>query len=329
VDSLPSEGVVAADRVFCAGVSPGMPPPSSQVSPRLHVHALDRGVAFSERRIFDFDHIEVWGPELRRELSDAIPKDISHAIASGKPKLIEDARDILLSKVDQTVLLRLVINWLKLQTIFAYHGSRLTFEEIIDVQRDGLRLLRAADREQRLRTILSSHPRWPTVERNLTEVVDAYGVNWLQNNSGRREGSVHATISRSSLIKSFNHYLKYGSEFDQVVSQRLLGDEGVELLGGYGSPVIFKIAVPGAVALHAANSHLRELPLGLPNLVRELLDAWAYWLASPTFSTQTLEVDCGLKFSADVPPAWIINCEQVADRVRDAFGNLHAPQEQV
>jgi len=279
--------------------------------------------------MFDFDHIEAWGPKLRRVLSGAIPRDISQAIASGKPKLIEDARDILLSKVDQTVVLRFVVSWLKLQTIFAYHGSRLTVEEIVDVRRHGLRLLKATDREQRLRTILSAHPQWPTVERSLMEVVDAYGINWPLNNSGRREGSVHATISRSSLIKSFNHYLKYGSEFDQVVSQRLLGDEGVELLGGYGSPVIFKIAVPGAVALHAANSHLRELPLGLPNLVRELLDAWAYWLASPTFSTQTLEVDCGLKFSADVPPAWIINCEQVADRVRDAFGNLHAPQEQV
>jgi hypothetical protein len=55
------------------------------------------------------------------------------------------------------------------------------------------------------------------------------------------------------------------------------------------------------------------LPIGLPNLVRELLDAWAFWLANPTFSTQTLEVDCGLKFSADVPPGWIIDCEPVAD----------------
>jgi hypothetical protein len=263
--------------------------------------------------MFDFDHIEAWGPELCREVSGAIPGDVSQAIASGKPKLIEDARDILLSKVDQTIVLRRVVNWLKLQTISAYHGSRLTIEEIVDVRRDGLRVLKATDREQRLRTILSAHPRWPTVERGLTEAVDAYGVNWLQNNSGRREGSVHATISRSVLIKSFNHYLKYGSEFDQLVSRRLLDDEGVELLGGYGSPVIFKVAVPGAAALHAANPYLPELPIGLPNLVRELLDAWAFWLANPTFSTHTLEVDCGLKFSGDVPPEWIMDCEQVAD----------------
>jgi len=263
--------------------------------------------------MFDFDHIEAWGPRLCRELSVAVPGDVSQAIASGKPKLIEDARDILLSKVDQTVVLRLAVNWLKLQIIVAYHGSRLTAEEIVDVRRDGLRVLKATDRQQRLRSILSAHPRWPTVKCSLTEVVDAYGVNWLQNNSGRREGSVHATISRSGLIKSFNHYLKYGSEFDQVVSQRLLENEGVELLGGYGSPVIFKIAVPGAVAFHAANPCLRELPIGLPNLVRELLDAWAFWLANPTFSTQTLAVDCGLKFSADVSPEWIIDCEQVAD----------------
>src|SRR5262249_44797378 len=148
-----------------------------------------------------------------------------------------DARDILLSKIDQTVVLRLVVNWLKLQIVFAYHGSRLTIAEIVDIRRNGLRLLKATDREQRLRTILSAHRRWPALERRLIEVVDAYGVNWLQNNSRHREGSVHATISRSSLIKSFNHYLKYGSEFDQVVAQRLLGNEGVDLLGDHGAPV--------------------------------------------------------------------------------------------
>jgi hypothetical protein len=264
--------------------------------------------------MLDFDHIEAWGPELRCELAGAIPGDVSQIIASAKPKLIEDARDILFSKINQKVVLRLVANWLKLQTIFAFHGSRLTVKEIVDVRRDGLRVLKASDREWRLRTILSAHPRWSTVERSLKEVVDAYGVNWLQSNSRRREGSVHATISRAGLIKAFNHYLKYGSEFDQVVSQRLLEDEGVELLGGYGAPVIFKIAVPGAVAFHAANPYLPELPIGLPHLVRELLDAWAFWLANPTCSTQALEVDCGLKFSTDVPPEWIIDCEQVADR---------------
>ena len=106
--------------------------------------------------MFDFDHIEAWGPRLCRKLSVAVPGDVSQAIASGKPKLVEDARDILLSKVDQTVVLRLVVNWLKLQTIVAYHGSRLTAEEIVDIRRDGLRVLKATDREQRLRTILSS-----------------------------------------------------------------------------------------------------------------------------------------------------------------------------
>jgi hypothetical protein len=263
--------------------------------------------------MLDFDHIEAWGPELRHALGIAIPEDASQIIKSGKPNLIEDARDILLSKVDQKVVLRLVANWLRFHTIIAYHGSRLTAKEIADVRRDGLRILKASDREPRLRTILSAHPRWPTVRRSLTQVVDAYGVNWLQNNSRRREGSVHATISRAFLIKSSNHYLKYGSEFDQVVSRRLLGDEGVELLGGYGSPVIFKIALPGAVALHAANPYSPELALGLPHLMRELLDAWAYWLANPTFNTQTLAVDCGLKFSTDIPPGWIIDCKQRAD----------------
>jgi hypothetical protein len=187
--------------------------------------------------MFDFDHIEAWGPRLCRELSVAVPGDVSQAIASGKPKLVEDARDILLSKVDQTVVLRLAVNWLKLQTIVAYHGSRLTAEEIVDCRRDGLCVLKATDREQRLRTILSAHPRWRAVERSLTEVIDAYGVNWLQNNSGRREGSVHAVISRSGLIKLFNHYLKYGSEFDQVGKVNSARDRYVGLQLGNASRI--------------------------------------------------------------------------------------------
>jgi hypothetical protein len=32
-----------------------------------------------------------------------------------------------------------------------------------------------------------------------------------------------------------------------------------------------------------------------------------------TSSSFISEVDCGLKFSADVPPEWIIDCEQVAE----------------
>jgi tetratricopeptide (TPR) repeat protein len=69
-------------------------------------------------------------------------------------------------------------------------------------------MLKAIDREQPLRIILSAHSRWPTVERRLTEVVAAYGINWLQNNSGHQEGSVHATISRTGLVKLFRTYLK-------------------------------------------------------------------------------------------------------------------------
>ena len=36
-------------------------------------------------------------------------------------------------------------------------------------------------------------------------------------------------------------------------------------------------------------------------------------LVGESHLAQTLEVDCGPKFSADLPPEWIIDCEQVAD----------------
>lgn len=70
-------------------------------------------------------------------------------------------------------------------------------------------------------------------------------------------------------------------------------------------PFVVKLAVPGAVALQANN------PFGFghedfQSMIRELLQAWAYWLANPGWQCSSLEIDCGLIFRTDVPAEWIV-----------------------
>ncbi len=113
-------------------------------------------------------------------------------------------------------------------------------------------------------------------------------------------------------MNGFNHYLTHGSEFDQCVVTLLLGEKGKELLAKYGEPVLVKLAVPGEKALAAANPY-RLNPESL-NLVRQIIQVWAYWLAKPEFVVAKQEYDCGLIFYNNVSSEWIYSTDKVADQ---------------
>jgi hypothetical protein len=111
-------------------------------------------------------------------------------------------------------------------------------------------------------------------------------------------------------MKGFNHYLTHGSEFDQHAARELLGDDGTELLAKYGRPALITLAVPGTRAFEAANRCL-VLVRDMPNVIREVIKVWAYWLAYPEFSVSRLKIDCGFIFDHDVPVRWIVSVEHV------------------
>jgi len=127
---------------------------------------------------------------------------------------------------------------------------------------------------------------------------------------GHREGQVHATLSRAGLLHGFNHYLTHGAEFDQHAAYRLMGDDGNELLAQYGRPVLITLAVPGDKALKAANP-FREIGGDIPNVVREVIEVWSYWLAYPDFCAASQRFDCGFMFYEDVAAEWICNIEEI------------------
>ena len=266
--------------------------------------------------MLDFDNIDYWAPRLTAVLRPHVPNSIEQKLgeATQEYEYIKDVQDRFFELTDREAVIKAVVAWLRSNEIAGYHGSRLTNEEIHSVQETGLIPLEAETRRDRLIRALSPHPKWQEVKAKLDETILAYGQG---NRAGHREGQVHLTLSRGGLIQGFNHYLIYGSEFDQHVAQDLLGTEGKELLASYGQPRVFQVAVPSDLALDAAHpSYSVEdfLSRGdTPNMVRQFLEAWVCRLVYPSFQSQTLKVDCGMVFRQAIPTPWITGFETLSD----------------
>jgi hypothetical protein len=256
--------------------------------------------------MIDFDNIDDWAPRLTAVLRPYVSSSVEQTLLGADLDYIQDAQDILFKLVDRDAIIDEVIAWLRSNNIAGYHGSRLTDAEVHSIKAQGLIPLNAEARRDRLINILSSHSRWPEVADKLDVTIRDYGQG---NRGGHREGQAHLTLSRTGLIKLFNHYLTHGSEFDQHVAGELLGTDGVDLLAGYGMSKVFQFAVPGDLALNAANRYFsvddfRERG-EVPNIVREFLTSWCYRLAVPDFQSASMKVDCGIVFIQTIPAAWI------------------------
>jgi hypothetical protein len=258
--------------------------------------------------MFDFDSVGIWGTSLAQHLSAVVTRDAGSLIRLRNPQYMEDAVDVLFAELcDRRDFVRAVSEWLKAQTVAAYHGSRLEDPDVEDIRQQGLLTLTAANRKPYLTKKLGSHRRWEEIHSRIDGVLECLGPS---NRAGTREGSVHATISRGALLNGFNHYLTHGSEFDQHAASMLVGEDYKEVLAQYGKPRLVTLAVPGSIALEAANP-FPALTREIPNLIREITHAWSYWLAYPNFSVAQQEFDCGLRFESDVPPSWIVSIEDI------------------
>jgi hypothetical protein len=257
--------------------------------------------------MIDFDSIDVWGPLLTDALSACVPASVSMRIKAAQPEYVEDARDLLFDSGSRDAVIDAVLAWTRSISLFGYHGTRLTDDEVVSVRSRGLIPLRAEDRRARLERALSQHARWPEVNRGLDAAIMAHGRG---KHAGGREGEVHLTLSKYALTNGFNHYLTHGAEFDQHVAHALLGQEGVDLLASDAKARLVRVAVPGNTALDAAHRRftIDELRArgDLPNIVREFLQSWAFRLSRADFQCRTLKVDCGMVFRAPIPPEWIV-----------------------
>jgi hypothetical protein len=263
-----------------------------------------------ENDLFIFDQNSAWGAALSEHLAGLVPAAAVDIIRSKQPQFMEDAAKILLSAGgpnNRQQIIRAITSWIESRTIAVYHGSRLDGSDLEDIRRDGLLALVPEERNKYLEKKLSGHPRWESVKANLEPLLLKLSEKY---EIGDRMGQVHGTLSRAGLLKGFNHYLTHGSEFDQHVAYRLLEDDGMELLAKYGNPVLITLAVPGDKALDAANP-FREIGGEIPNVVREVIQVWSYWLVHRDFSAATQRIDCGFMFYQDIPAGWIHSVEEI------------------
>lgn len=251
----------------------------------------------------DIDQIEEWSPSLGRELSDLLPPNME-ALTRARPEFLSDAREMIFPECDLDQVAARCWAWISSGSVIAYHGTRLDEPGRASVLEQGLKRLDAAARADSLRERLAKHPEWAGREHELDPLIDKmageYGL------AGSREGQVHLSISRLSLIRDCNHYLVEGSEFDGHAARSLFGMQGQRLLQADREPTLFKVELPGAIALESANPWGRPQPL--PNLIREMLDLWSYRQFYADYSP-TDGTDCGMMFKMDLPPEWIIGFE--------------------
>ncbi len=257
-----------------------------------------------------FDDVDNWAPALTDVLSPYVPEFAKERIRQALPQYIEDAADLLFEGCSRDQVVDAMLEWIRSNEIAAYHGTRLTDQEVADVRASGLVPLKAILRRTRLARALGAHALWPALEPRLDSEIEKYGSREF---GGRREAQVHLTLSRAGLISSFNHYLRHGSEFDQCVARALLGDEGIDLLALDGDARVIECAVPGAVALDAAHPYFSINDLlkkdELPNLVRQFVQVWSFRQARPSYQSRKLQLDCGFIFRSTVLPDWISTIE--------------------
>lgn len=261
-----------------------------------------------------FDEVDHWAPALTAALTPHVPESVKDQIRHANPEYIEDAADLLLDLCSRDVIVGAALVWIRSIAIAGYHGTRLTDTEVAAVRAEGLVPLSPRLRRARLERALSAHPRWTQVGVHLDAEIESYGTRAA---GGRRDGQAHLTLSRAGLIKSFNHYLTHGSEFDQCVARALLNDEGMALLAKDGEARMIEFAVPGAVALNAAHPYFSvEDLLGrgeLPNIVREFIQVWSFQQARSTYQCRNLRLDCGMILRSTVPSDWIVTIDTLTD----------------
>jgi len=257
--------------------------------------------------MIDFDNIDDWAAKLGAAVAPWIPASARSRIRKATLEYVDDTLDKLFDLTDRDALIDATLNWIRSSTIVAYHGSRLTDEDVALIEADGLKPLRAADPVVRLTRALSKHPKWCEVAGRFDPTHPSYGTGEY---IGNREGQVHLTLSRSALLDGFNQYLTHGSEFDRNIACLLLGSEGMELLERDGSPAVIQVAVPGRLALQPDHI-LKSIRANgnTPDMARHFLEAWSYRLAKPRFQSRKMMVDCGIVFNKVVPADWILKVQ--------------------
>lgn len=264
--------------------------------------------------MIDYDHFHEWEPGLRAALAQCIKPRILDALSQQAFEYSDEALDWLYVQGDRDSIINTTLAWLRSNSLLVSHGTRLTDDEVASVRRYGLLPLDASARRDRLLSVLDQSTDCEEAKSRIDAVLRRFGQ---YNHAGTREGQVHLTLSKASLVSQFNHYLTHGSEFDQNVIRDLCGDRGRDLLRRFAEPRVVRVKLSGQMALKGAHPiYSLSSMIGsgeTPNLVREFLQVWAY-LHSKLDSVPThFLADSGIYFSEPIKTQYIHDIETLSD----------------
>ncbi|MDP3340294.1 hypothetical protein [Frigidibacter sp.] len=263
-----------------------------------------------------FDIIETWEESFEEIVVSLIGRSNVEELQKTAFDYIEDAGNFVTSFADIRSVSSEICSWLKDREVCVFHGTRLLPAELESIKNTGLRPLIARDRNDRLTEIFKSHKDWLVLKDSLHEITTIVGP---QERDGRRENQVHFSLSRSGLIKGFNHYLTHGSEFDQNVASRLFPDgSGLKLLQSATAPYLVHVRMSGGDLVKGAHPHFSYqdvVDMGeVPGLGATFLNAWAFKKSKPNFDISKLRTDCCMMQEHPTPREKILRIEALRGR---------------
>lgn len=247
--------------------------------------------------IIDFDSND-WMASLSDAVLNSVPQERRAALPTAQVSYTDDALDFLVDRTSASRIVDDTLAWIRSNSVRVYHGTRLTDEEAEAMKRDGMRPLSVDGRIDWLRTTFPQLA--PILTQDfVSKAMDAGQMRY-------RESQVHAAISRREMFAGYD-YLKEGSEFDRRLLEWGGRPDLVATLKSRGRPRLVSLVVPGDEALAAMHPYFSVDDVRAtdtyPNLVRELLRAWAWELHRP--GGQREGVDACLMFRAAVPGEFV------------------------
>lgn len=260
-----------------------------------------------------YDRFETWEPSFSKVVEDLVGKEPIRKLAVLDFEFIEDAGDFITHASGIKEVSTKILDWIHQNEFCVFHGTRLLPNEFASISDSGLMPLVASQREERLRRILCQHKDWKNCEGDLANVIEKIGPG---KKVGAREGQIHFSLSRSGLVNGFDHYLAYGSEFDQRVSQVLFGnDTGLDLLRSSTSAYLVHVKMTGedlVAGAHPFFSYEDVIGMGeVPGLGSTFLNAWAFKMSRPDYELDRLRTDCCMVLKRNVFPEDVVSLEKI------------------
>jgi len=214
----------------------------------IAAEAIDRTPLPSN--VFCYPLVESWRDRVWRMLDDVIPEDVRSSFADNPPEYVvsDDLSwldDLILDITGQdTNIKELTAERMsrEFRAFRAAHGTRTN--DLASFYRQGLRVLRAEEIEDRARSIfLNGQAQYATEER-LEEAIRAIGA---RDRSRGREGVLYFCACEDELFRDYGagHYLTYGSEYLYCLGIRVMNTwETKRALKELGRPTLFVCDIP-------------------------------------------------------------------------------------